>query len=69
MHCYLSDVLLKILITNAHLFSTCRQSQEAINLAMQERSESMLYLIQRLLIKTDRTTADQVGLLRSQLSS
>ncbi|KAL5110401.1 hypothetical protein TcWFU_005446 [Taenia crassiceps] len=35
------------------------QSQEAIDLAVQERSESMLYLIQRLLIKTDRATADQ----------
>ncbi|VDM32837.1 unnamed protein product [Hydatigera taeniaeformis] len=45
------------------------QSEEAINLAIQERSEPMLCLIQRLLIKIDRTRADQVGLIRSQLSS
>ncbi|EUB64267.1 Vacuolar protein sorting-associated protein [Echinococcus granulosus] len=45
------------------------QSQEAIDLAIHERSESMLHLIQRLLIKTDRATADQVGRIRSQLSS
>ncbi|VDK22888.1 unnamed protein product [Taenia asiatica] len=45
------------------------QSQEAIDLATQERSEPMLCLIQRLLLKTDRATADQVGRIRSQLSS
>ncbi|KAM7537832.1 hypothetical protein Aperf_G00000069416 [Anoplocephala perfoliata] len=37
------------------------QKEEAINLACQERSEPMLYLIQRLLIKVDRATADRTA--------
>ncbi|VUZ48753.1 unnamed protein product [Hymenolepis diminuta] len=45
------------------------QKEEAINLAVQERSEPMLYLIQRLLIKTDRAMAERVGNLRTQISS
>ncbi|VDD83064.1 unnamed protein product [Mesocestoides corti] len=44
------------------------KSHEAINIATQERSDRLLYLIQRLLHKTDRPAADQVGRIRQQLS-